>query len=85
MRGRTLVFIALASIAALGLAGCGEQPQELVQKDRRYQGKPDTNPWDNDPAAAVHAGSQWTKGDKTSWETALKTRTLNQNEYTRTE
>ncbi len=86
MRARTLVSLALASaVAALGLAGCGDAPQELAQKERRYQGKPDSNPWDSDPSASLHTTSKWTKGDKTSWETALKARALNQNEYTRTE
>jgi hypothetical protein len=85
MRARTLVSLALASVVALGLAGCGEAPQELAQGERRYQGKPDSNPWDSDPAASLHTTSKWTKGDKASWEAALKTRALNQNEYTRTE
>jgi len=85
MRARTLASLALASIVALGFAGCGDAPQELAQKERRYQGKPDSNPWDTDPSALLHTTSKWTKGDKTSWETALKTRALNQNEYTRTE
>ena len=85
MRLRTLALAALAATAALGLAGCGDPPQELAQKERRYQGKPDTLPEGNDPADAIYTTSKWTKGDKTSWETALKTRTLNQNEYTRVE
>jgi hypothetical protein len=84
MRLATLGLV-LAAIAAFGLAGCGDRPQELAQKERRYQGKPDTNPWDNDPSGALYTTSKWTKGDQTSWETALKTRQLNQNEYTRVE
>lgn len=85
MRAQTLVSLVFASVTALGVAGCGDAPQELAQGERRYQGKPDSNPWDNDPSAALYTTSKWTKGDQTSWETALKTRTLNQNEYTRTE
>jgi hypothetical protein len=69
------VGLALAALAAFGLAGCGDAPQELAQKERRYQGKPDANPWDS-----AEFG-----GDKAKWETALKTRQLNQNEYTRAE
>lgn len=83
MRTRTLVFAALASIAALGIAGCGDAPQELAQKERRYQGKPDTNPWDSDPSASLYTTSKWTKGDRASWDAAINTRALNQNEYAR--
>ena len=75
MRVRTLVFAALALIAAPGLAGCGEKPQELAQKERRYQGKPDTNPWDSPQFGCKQA----------EWERAIQTRTQNQNEYTRVE
>ncbi|MGH8682290.1 MAG: hypothetical protein ACREVP_12405 [Burkholderiales bacterium] len=82
MRAR-IVIVALASIAALGLAGCGDQPQELAQKDRSYQGKPDSNPWDTDSSTVLHTTSKWTKGDRASWDAAISTRALNQNEYVR--
>ena len=57
---------ALAAIATVGLAGCGEEQQVVVYKQGKYQGKPDANPWDS-----AEFG-----GDKTKWETALKTRQL---------
>jgi hypothetical protein len=82
MRAR-LVIVALAAIAALGLAGCGDQPQELAQKERRYQGKPDSNPWDSDPSASLYTTSKWTKGDRASWDAAINQRALGQNEYVR--
>jgi hypothetical protein len=82
MRAR-LVIVALASIAARGLAGCGDQPQELAQKERRYQGKPDSNPWDSDPSASLYTTSKWTKGDRASWDAAINQRALGQNEYVR--
>jgi hypothetical protein len=75
VRVRTLAFAALALIAAPGLVGCGEKPQELAQKERRYQGKPDTNPWDSPQFG----------GKQAEWERAIQTRTQNQNEYTRVE
>jgi len=44
---------------------------------------PDSKPWENDPAASLYTTSKWTPGDKTSWEAALRTRNLAQNEYNR--
>ncbi len=82
---RMRVVVAAAVIAVLGLGGCGEREQVIVYKQGKYQGKPDTKPWDNDPASGSYTTSKWSKGDKTGWETALKTRNLSQNEYTRAE
>jgi hypothetical protein len=67
-------LLALLAIAALGLAGCGEKPQEAV-KTGKYQGKPDTAPWDSPQFG----------GKQAEWERAIQTRTQNQNEYTRTQ
>ncbi len=75
MRARTLVSLVFASVAVLGLAGCGDAPQELAQGERRYQGKPDTNPWDSPQFG----------GKQAEWERAIQARTQNQNEYTRVE
>lgn len=76
---RTLI-LALGAVVALGLTGCGEQPQVVQYKQGKYQGKPDSRPWDNDPIAG---GGQWSKGDRASWETQIKQRQLAQNEYKR--
>ena len=70
MRAAMIAFVA---IAALGLAGCGEKPQEMVQKTGRYQGKPDTVPWDSPQVG----------GKQAEWERAIQARTQNQNEYSR--
>jgi len=78
---RYAVLAALAGIVALGLAGCGERPQVTVYKQGKYQGKPDTQPWTNVPSE--WSTSQWTKGDRDSWETALRKRAQAQNEYVR--
>jgi hypothetical protein len=82
---RKLIVAVAALAVTAGLAGCGEQDQVVAFHQGKYQGKPDTRPWDNDPGASLYATSKWTKGDKSSWETALKSRTQKQNEYTRTE
>jgi ABC-type glycerol-3-phosphate transport system substrate-binding protein len=80
---RTFAVAVLA--AAAGLAGCGEKEQVSVYHQGKYQGKPDTKPWENEPGGSVYTTSKWTKGDESSWETALKSRNQKQNEYTRVE
>ena len=80
---RKLVVAVL--VVSAGLAGCGEKEQVIVYQQGKYQGKPDTRPWENEPGASIYTTSKWNKGDKTSWEAALKSRNQNQNEYTRTE
>ena len=67
-------LVALGAIAVLGLAGCGETPQEVV-KTGKYQGKPDTAPWDSPQFG----------GKQAEWERAIQARAQNQNEYVRTE
>lgn len=74
-----------ALVVAAGLAGCGEKEQVIVYQQGKYQGKPDTKPWENEPGASLYTTSKWTKGDKSSWEAALRSRNQNQNEYTRAE
>jgi hypothetical protein len=74
-------MLGAAVIAALFLAGCGESPQVTVYKQGKYQGKPDTKPWDNAPLA--YGDSKWTKGDHASWEAEINARTRGQNEDVR--
>jgi hypothetical protein len=62
------VRAALAVLAALGLAACGEIPQ-----DKPYAGKEDTKPY---------AGDMF-KGDKAKYEQALAQRADYQNEKAR--
>jgi len=80
---KAFVLAVAALIAATGLSACGEREQVVVYKQGKYQGKPDGKPWDSDPAASLYTTSKWTKGDQASWETAVKTRNLYQNEMTR--
>ncbi len=75
----------VALVVTAGLAGCGEKEQVIVYQQGKYQGKPDTRPWENEPGASLYTTSKWTKGDKSSWEAVLKSRNQNQNEYTRAE
>lgn len=67
------LMVSIIAGSLLLLAGCGEKTQVTVYKQGQYQGKPDKQPWDN---------AQF-KGDKVAWESAIKSRTGNQNEYTR--
>ena len=70
--------IAFVAAALFALAGCMEVEQTATgAKAGKYQGKPDTAPWSNDPLAA---GPKWTKGDRTSWEEQIKKRQLAQHE-----
>ena len=85
MKTSGMVIVAVAALASLGVGGCGEQQQVVVYKQGKYQGKLDAKPWENDPASALKPSSKWNKGDKAGWESALRSRSLNQNEYTRTE
>jgi hypothetical protein len=74
---------ALILMAAFALVACGENEQVVVYKQGKYQGKPDNRSWNNEPPAAELLGGKWTKGDRTSWEEAVKQRQLAQNEYQR--
>lgn len=69
---RKLLLIAAAALPLVA-AGCGEKPTVTVYKQGQYQGKPDTQPWDNEQF----------KGDRVAWEKAVKARNLGQNEYER--
>ncbi len=82
---RKLVIAGAALIAVAAMTGCGEKEQVVVYHQGKYQGKPDTKPWENDPGTSLYTTSKWKAGDKSGWETALKSRNENQNEYTRAE
>jgi len=77
---RTLLLIV---VAVFGLVACGEQTQVTQYKQGKYQGKPDTRAWDNEPAAAELRGGKWTKGNRESWEEQIKSRQLAQHEHRR--
>lgn len=82
MKSRSALLVVAA--VSLGLAGCMEVEQNTTaQKQGKYQGKPDSRSWDNDPLAVGGGNAKWTKGDKVSWETQIKARNNGQNEYKR--
>lgn len=74
-------WAAAASLALL-LAGCGEDRQVIVYQQGKYQGKPDTRPWESEQSPVSLPGA-WPKGNKEEWEKAVKARTGEQNEYLR--
>ena len=80
---RELAVVVAGFLAVTGLSGCGEQAQVIVYEQGKYQGKPDTKPWENAPGASLYTTSKWTQGDKASWEAALRSRSQSQNEYLR--
>lgn len=80
---RKLAVAIAALVVSAGLAGCGENEQVTVYQQGKYQGKPDTRPWENEPGASQVTASKWSKGDKAGWEAALKSRSQHQNENVR--
>ena len=75
-------------IALLFVVACAEREQVADKAERSYQGKRDSQAWDNAPldyAASLNFGGQWSKGDRASWEKHTRARQLTQNEYGRME
>jgi DNA invertase Pin-like site-specific DNA recombinase len=71
-------------LAAFGVTACGEREQVVQpQSEKRYQGKRDGKPWDNESPVAELRGSKWSKGDQASWEEQVKQRQLAQHEHKR--
>ena len=72
-RASSAIVIAVAAVAGLVLAGCGERPQAVSYKQGTYSGKTDQQPWSVAP---------W-NGNKQQWEDAMRQRVQDQNEYKR--
>ena len=86
MRSAGRVLVACIAVAAAGLvSGCGERSQVVAYQSGKYQGKTDAKPWDSDPGSSLYTTSKWTRGDQASWESAIRTRSQGQNEYSRVE
>ena len=81
MRTRTIATALFVAAAAALAAGCSETPQDAPLTAGKYQGKPDTRPWEGE--AQAFAGAEFKRGDKASWEAALKSRSQAQDEYVR--
>ena len=74
----TLVAVAFAP------AACGEREQVIEPvSEKRYQGKRDGRPWDNESPVVELRGGKWTKGNQASWEEQIKIRQLAQHEHKR--
>lgn len=77
-------LLLVLAVLGLALAGCGEGDQQVVvYKQGKYQGKPDTQPWNNEPPIAELKGGRWDKGNQASWEESIKQRQLAQHEHKR--
>lgn len=75
---RFTLTIAAAALA-LGLAACGDKPQEINGAGVKQDGAPYTG-----VGKSQYAQGGWSVGDKTSWEQQLKARAqYGQNDYTR--
>jgi len=80
---RALPAVLAVLLFAFGLSGCGESEQVVVYKQGKYQGKPDSRSWENEPLPQEFRGGSWKKGDRTSWEEQIKNRQLAQHEHRR--
>ena len=59
---RAFISAFAAVLLLCSVAGCGDKP--VIYKQGQYQGKPDSQPWDN---------AQF-KGNQVEWEKAIKAR-----------
>ena len=76
---RNTLAIAASALALAMLAACGDKPQTAADAKPK---KADAQAWEG--AQAAYTAPGWKAGDKTSWETQLKTRAQQgQNEYNR--
>jgi hypothetical protein len=69
----TPYLAAIALSMGLALAGCGHQDSAAEKTTASYQGKPDTEPWNN---------NRW-HDNRETWERAISAREQGQNEYVR--
>ncbi len=73
---------ALVTGAALvGLAGCGEKPQDRTERRPGTTVTRDTKPWNAEPNE--FSTRAYPRGDHVAWEKALRDRAQAQNEYNR--
>lgn len=76
---KRLSLSALVAVALLGLAACGEKPQEM-----NANGVKQDNAAFSGVGQSQYMQAGWTAGDKGSWEQQLKARAqYGQNDYTR--
>ncbi len=80
---KTSAGIKLVSAVVLGmaLAGCGEKSQDLAPGPAGSSVTRDTRAYEGE--ASKYSLNTFKRGDKTSWETHMKTRMQGQDEYSR--
>jgi hypothetical protein len=71
MNARAVFVICTMAGLGVSLTGCTDRP--VIYKQGEYQGKVDSQPWNN---------AQF-KGDRAEWDKALKARSQGQDEYSR--
>lgn len=70
-----MMRVLLIGLSVILLVACGEKSQSQADA-RKVSG---SHPWQGARNSYVEKG--WSPGDKASWETQLRTRAQNQNEY----
>jgi len=80
MRKLRIAALAVGVVALSGLVACSEQPQLLEGQEMGKTVTRDTASWEGDPLTFQ---TQYTRGDRESWESALRQRVQGQNEYIR--
>ncbi len=70
-----------AAVLAIVLTGCGEKSQDLTKGAAGSSVTRDTRAYDGE--GSKYAISTFKRGDKTAWETHMKTRIQGQDEYSR--
>jgi hypothetical protein len=75
-------ILAAVVAAVIVLPSCMEVEQTATpSRQGKYQGKPDTKPWENTPLA--YESAKWSKGDRAAWEEQIKKRQFGQHEHNR--
>ena len=74
--------LSLAAVAIVTLSACGEKSQDIVKGAAGTTVTRDTRSYDGD--GGKYALSTFKRGDKTAWETQMRTRIQGQDEYSRT-
>ncbi|MCE2680081.1 MAG: hypothetical protein LW629_06445 [Burkholderiales bacterium] len=74
---RVVSTVALLSLSVVTTACM--KPEMEQSKKGFYAGKPDISP--HESASTEYKFGNWKQGDKASWESAMRSRSLNQNEY----
>ena len=78
---RQLAVVSCAAVTLLTV-GCSKVDPETGHKPGNYSGKSDTRPFQAERSEFTYGN--WNSGDKAAWESNLRARNQNQNEYSKT-